>query len=566
MSFNYFPAFGGIASSKSLSNAYDIVEFDNLLSQERLRIYVTKGSDGARLKNHIINNDRFLWTGGFGRDIDLKTFDQFKNDEKFILVEFNSNTLNIYTDHYSRIPLFFSIENDTLYFSNSLRMLKKLKSSQSFNVDYRGLLFYYNFGFTNYTDYLEENIESVSGGKQISFDLEKNVLNQKSYYDIYRKEFDPSLRNATLKDNVQSIDNAIFNSTKKTLNHFDKIGVAMSGGVDSGYLAQKINECGRNFNSYSIGYKDGYDEFDRVDYLSKVLNFETKKIVIDEKDIIDNYIKVSEYSSYPIYFNNSILNFVYEEANRDNVDVIFDGDGADRMFLGSNSFIRLNKVLSVYKLSKKTNLQHLIPYFLKFFKNSTIQNLRFYFERFNHGTPFYGLRQLSNFNSYDKDFETLLNDIALPKEIPDSVKLDDWKYFIMFSIYYFSPCFLHNQYELQMKHNIASNPQFWTDDLVDLALNMPLEQKIHKKTTKFALREAAKTKIDDGYWNLSKIGLQNCYTYIKSKKVGKDFIHSYINTIKKTEEYLYLVENTPNTNIDPERLLPYYIWKEKLVK
>lgn len=566
MSFNYLPAFGGIASSKSLSNAHDIVEFDNLLSQERLRIYVTKESDGARLKNHIINNDRFLWTGGFGRDIDLKTFDQFKNDEKFILVEFASNTLNIYTDHYSRIPLFFSIENDTLYFSNNLRMLQRLKSSQNFKVDYKGLLFYYNFGFSNYNNYLEENIESVSGGKHLSFDLEKNVLNQTPYYDIYAKETLPKASDNNLSSNIQSIDNALLKGTKKTLSHFTKIGIAMSGGVDSGYLAQKIYECGRNFNSYSIGYKDGYDEFDRVDYLSKVLNFETKKIVIDEKDIIDNYIKVSEYSSYPIYFNNSILNFVYEEANRDNVDVIFDGDGADRMFLGSNSFIRLNKVLSMYKLSKKPDLHHLIPYFLKFFKNSTIQNLRFYFERFNHGTPFYGLRQLSNFNSYDKDFETLLNEIALPKEIPDSVKLDDWKYFIMFSIYYFSPCFLHNQYELQMKHNIASNPQFWTDDLVDLALNMPLEQKIHKKTTKFALREAAKTKIDDGYWNLSKIGLQNSYSFIQSKKMGKDFIHSYINTIKKTEEYLYLVENTPNTNIDPERLLPYYIWKEKLVK
>jgi asparagine synthetase B (glutamine-hydrolysing) len=110
----------------------------------------------------------------------------------------------------------------------------------------------------------------------------------------------------------------------------------------------------------------------------------------------------------------------------------------------------------------------------------------------------------------------------------------------------------------------VSNPQFWSDHMVDLALGIPDNQKLHNKTTKMVLREAAKLKIDDGYWNLSKIGLQNSYEYIKQSSHGNDFINSYIELIRKSDEYAYLKEATPERNIDAERLLPYYIWKEKL--
>lgn len=564
MKKTFLPAFGGFSSRKGISsiNAYN--EFKSIFENSYCKLFVSNETLNERLTNFLIKDSKILWTSGFSSNIDLKSFNPYDNDEKFVFIEIKDKSIDLYTDHFSRIPLFISVKEEVFYFSSNFQMLQRLMAIQTFKVDYKGVLFYYNFGFTNYNNHLTENIESVSGGKHIHYDIVNNILKKNTYYDIYTEEVSPKKSCNILEDNIRSIDEALHRSTEKTLSHFNNIGIAMSGGVDSGYLAQKIHECGRTFHSYSIGYDGGYDEFDRIDYLSKVLNFDTKKIIIDEKDIIDNFLNVSEHSSYPIYFNNSILNFVYEEANKDNVNVIFDGDGADRMFLGSNSFIRLNKVLDFYRIAKKLGLNKVIPSLLKSLNKSTFNNIRFYFERFNHGYPFYGLRQLADFNIYDNNFETLLNQIALPKEIPNTIKTDDWRYFIMFSIYYFSPCFLHNQYELQIKYNIASNPQFWTDDLVDLALKIPLEQKIHKKTTKYVLREAAKIKIDDGYWNLSKIGLQNCYTYIKSKKHGKDFINSYIDIIKKTDEYLYLLDNTSDKAVDPERLLSYQIWKEKL--
>lgn len=568
MSFNYLPAFGGIASSKSLSNVNDIVEFDNLLSQERLRIYVTKGSDGARLKNHIINNDRFLWTGGYKANANqsVETFDYKLCEHKFVYLRFNEVKLELFTDHFSKIPLFYSLENDILFFASSVELLMTLKKSHKVDIDKEGLLFYYNYGFSNYNNYLIKSIESVAGGQHLSFSLKDKSFNLESYFDIFDIEKYQNNTNS-FSQNIQLIDKELLRSTKSTIANFDNIGIALSGGVDSGYLAQKINESGRSFNAYTLGFKDDYNEFDRIDYLSGRLNFKAKKIIIDSKEIIGNYLDVSSYSSFPVGFNNSILNIIYKHASADNVDIMFDGDGADRLFLGMNKYLQLQKILQLYSTTKSLKINGLAAKVLSILKHPSVSKLGFYFKKFNDNYPFYGERKLSTFVKYIPEFEMMLNDLALPVELKNLVNtIDSWLFFSLFSVYYTPAFFFHTPYELQLKHNIVSNPQFWSDNMVSLALSIPVNQKLHKKTTKKVLREAAKVKIDDGYWNLSKIGLQNSFKYIKQTKHGLDFINSFKDKIELSEEYHYLKENLPDSYIDSERLLPYIIWKENLFK
>lgn len=561
--YKVVPSFGGMASSKELPVSDDRLSYNTVIVNSNIKIYTNYPSNNDKSPFYFVNKGLFHWSAGSVKTIDLNGFNYSNNDGKFIHIKWDDNTISIFTDHYSRIPLFYTIKDGVFYFSSSINMLFGLMKTDRYEFDKRGLIFYYNFGFSNFDDFLLQDIKSTSGGQQLIYNLNSNELSEQIYHNIYR--------NGVVKKNINDlntnkilIDKALLKGTTESLSNFNNIGIAMSGGVDSGYLAQKINECGNDFSSYSIGFKDSYNEFERIDYLAKRLNFKTKKIIVDAKDIVDNYLNLSKYSSYPVYFNNSILNFVYEEACKDGVDVIFDGDGADRMFLGSNGFVRLQRVLRIYSFLKKTKLNHLTVNILSLFDGSKLNNLRFYIERFNNNYPFYGLRQLSNFRVYDKEYENLLSDIALPKELKDIVSAADWHYFIMFSIYYFSPCFLHNQYEFQLKFGIVSNPQFWTDDLVELALSIPVNQKLSGKTTKKVLREAAKTKIDDGYWNLTKIGLQNSYQYIKQSDYGMQFVMDHVSQIEKSEEYEYLNEVTPDHSVDAERLLPYFIWKNNM--
>lgn len=563
---NSIPAFGGITSSSPLSSSQDLPNLIGIYFSDNFRLYTSVNANINLQDYYKFDAKSFLWTGGYKTNAiqSVELFDNKTCEHKFVYLRFNDLKLELFTDHFSKIPLFYSLENDVLFFASSVELLMTLKKSHKVDIDKDGLLFYYNYGFSNYNNYLIKSMESVAGGQHLSFSLKTNTLDQNAYYDIFKVDKYKNNVN-TLDQNIKLIDQELLKSTKQTIANFDTIGIALSGGVDSGYLAQKINECGRDFNAYTLGFKDDYNEFDRIDYLSGKLNFKAKKIIIDSKDIISNYLDVSSASSFPVGFNNSILNIIYKHANEDNVDVMFDGDGADRLFLGMNKYLQLQKILQLYSATKSLKVNGWAVRVLSIIKHPSAIKLGFYFKKFNENYPFYGERKLSTLGKYIPEFEILLNDLALPTELKNLVNtIDSWLFFSLFSVYYTPAFFFHTPYELQLKHNIVSNPQFWSDNMVDLALSIPVNQKLHKKTTKMVLREAAKLKIDDGYWNLSKIGLQNSYQYIKQSAEGEEFVNSYLDLISKSDEYLYLQEISPERKIEAERLLPYYIWKEKL--
>ncbi|WP_447110905.1 asparagine synthase-related protein [Psychroserpens sp. BH13MA-6] len=555
------PSFIGCVRRNSSPKQSHLKGLNTIFDHGDFTLFTTHSND-SELRTFHHSDQTFLWTGGLdlGSDFNLTTFDHHKADHKFVYVSYTNNTLELHTDHYSKIPLVYALQDNNLYFSSSLELLLKYIGGEKKRINKNGLLFYYNFGFTAFEHMLLEDVKSLAGGQTLKYANED--LQIESYYTVYNNQ---AYCSKSLEDHMTLIDQSLLASTQSTLEPYEHIGIALSGGVDSGYLAQKISECGKSFNAYTLGFKDDYNEFERVDYLSKRLNFTTKKIILSPEDIVTNYLEASKHASFPVGFNNSILNFIYKQAHSDGVSIMFDGDGADRLFLGMNKYVQLKKILKFYAMHKACHTHHLMAKLLKIIKHPTAQKLRFYFEKFNKNFQFYGERKLPNTLVYDEDFENLLHDIALPKELKlINHPIDKWLFFSFFSVYYTPTFFFHTPYELQLKQGIVSNPQFWSDDLVNLALSIPVDQKLRGNTTKLVLREAAQQKIDDGYWNLSKIGLQNSYSYLKQSDLGKSFIAEQVQEIKKGEAYHELKEAMPDKTIDAERLIPFHIWNENM--
>lgn len=556
---DYVHTFGGAIGQTETINVKFLNQQNVLLNKHDFKLFLP-----VEVPEHYykLDSDSFLWKGGskiIGKD---QKFNHLTEDSKFIYITYDTNGCSIISDHYSKIPLLYIKKEGTLYFATSLKYLLQISNSKALDINYNGLSVFYHFGVNSFEQGLIKNLKVLSGGSQLTFSNKSISISK--YFDITKFKTNWSNTNS-IHENTLAIDDVLLKSTAKTVKNYDKIAIAVSGGVDSGYLAQKLNESNREFNAYTIGYVDGYNEFERIDYLANILNFKAEKIILSAKDIIDNYIKVSAYSSFPLGYNNSLMDFIYKKAASDGAEVLFDGDGADRLFLGMNKYLQLQKFLNFYDRSKTLKLNNLIPNLLKLINHPSGKKLQFYFKKLNHGMPFYGERILLDKLTFDLKFEEALNDLMLPNELRHLDKnIDKWLFFSLFSIYYTPTFFFHTPYELQLKHGLVSNPEFWSDEMVKLSLSIPTEQKLYQKTTKKVLREAAKIKIDNGYWSLSKIGLQNSYKYIKTKEFGKEFISSYVELIKQTDEYLYLLENNKVGGIEAERLIPYYIWKENM--
>lgn len=554
------PAIGGIFNPRDIPRP---LKSENILKIDEGQGYVLyEERDPTQVDlrpKYILQAGQLLWGGGraFSKNDNPINFSPTQCDGKFIYVKCFER--EIYSDHFAKIPLFYYVCNDVIYFATSLLLLLKI-SDLKVEFSYDGLLFFYNYGFTSFDHFPVKHVMVLPGGSKLY--ISNNEAQRTNYFNL--NQLIGGQKSNKMSAKIKLIDEILHQTTAETIMPYDHIGIALSGGVDSGYLAQKISESGRKFSAYTIGFTDNYNEFERIQYLSKHLGFKFNKIILTPGEILDNYIKVSEYASIPINFNNSILNFIYYQAGQDGVEILFDGDGADRLFLGMNRYLQLDRLYRIYILAKHLRLNKLVPSALVKADYKPFAKAVRVFRQLNNDFPLIGERQLSDDFIFDTNYENKILNLALTDYLKE-INADPWTYFTLFSIFYTPSFFFHTPYELELKMNIVSNPHFWSDDLVKCALNIPKRQKLKGKHTKYVLRQAAKSKINSGYWNLAKIGLQSSYQYLKKSKIGEEFINETVKGIDDSDDYRYLLELVPDSVICKERLIPYFIWKNNFL-
>ena len=144
MSYNQkgIPAFGGVVSKGATRVASDPL-LKTVYSKENLNLYTfnSEESDGY----YALDQGSFTWFGGKRNSSGSTLVDIDHNDDKFVLLKFGNSELQLYTDHYSKIPLFYIKDEDRFIFSTSVQLLLLLNPEGRLNFSDTGILFYYNF-------------------------------------------------------------------------------------------------------------------------------------------------------------------------------------------------------------------------------------------------------------------------------------------------------------------------------------------------------------------------------------------------------------------------------------
>ena len=136
-------------------------------------------------------------------------------------------------------------------------------------------------------------------------------------------------------------------------------------------------------------YGKQYSETSRIGLLEKELRLTVKRLELNENEVRSNFEAVNQCVSSPCGFNNATLNLLFREAGQEGVQQLFDGDGADRLFLGMNRYLQLQKVLRVFIACKRLGL---LGFLLPVLQRGTSAQLRktyTLFMNWNRGLPPY---------------------------------------------------------------------------------------------------------------------------------------------------------------------------------
>lgn len=484
----------------------------------------------------------------WGEDCVLK----FNGMWAFVIWDRIHNKYFLSRDRVGIKPLFYYNKNQKFIFCSEIKGILTylnnelvLNEKQIYEFLLKGQIY---VGESNETIY-EDVYQLMPGTNLIKKDGE---IETKKYWDLKL-----SVNKFSFGENVERFKELFRQSIEFMLRSDVEVGTCLSGGLDSSSLvsfaSKEFNKTFSTFSAIWPGYK--CDESFFVDKLNMKYFCHSNAFTPKLDNILENFDKVIWHQEIPLSGSSLMAQwFVMEKAKRENIKVLLDGQGADEILSGYPVYLipyinemiysfKWNELFRYYQSLKNNNYS--VKRMLGIQKHKIFHITKFAFpikknlqSKYSFKTK-YPRPHLCNF---------------LPEYLVDQIEKTNL------------PELLHFEDRNSMGNSIESRVPYLDHNLIEFAVNIPTEQKIHGALTKTILREAMKPYLpEEIYKRTDKIGFSTPIEENFNKKGNKfyDFALDYI-----TNSELNKLELLDNNLIDKENIFGIYslarfidIWK-----
>ncbi|HEY9220448.1 MAG TPA: asparagine synthase (glutamine-hydrolyzing) [Lutibacter sp.] len=382
-------------------------------------------------------------------------------------------------DRFGVKPFYYHFKQNVFYFASEIKALHAAEIPKI--PDEKVWVSYFAYGsYGNPDETFWEGIQQLPGGHYLEYENQKLTL--KKWY-FFTEEVAKQPKNLTYKEAKEQYLALLKDSIRLRFRADVPVGFNISGGLDSSVLLALVNlqENGKdNFNTNRgvppLGVRgpinaytfytnnSNYDELPWVEQMIAKTRNPLTKVLLRTNEVPDLAQKMAWQQDEP-YGGIPTLAYakIFEQARKDGVLVLLDGQGMDEQWAGYDYYAQQNEatIQGISNSPFKTNV--LSDSFLK-----------------KAEKPY-----------YPKPFkEELLNkqyrDLFFTK-IPRALRFND---------------------RISMAYSTELREPFLDYRLVEFAFSLPLEYKIKEGVTKFMLREIAAAFLADNLAFTPKRALQ----------------------------------------------------------
>lgn len=257
-----------------------------------------------------------------------KCVDHFIGMFAFCVYDEQHDELFLFRDRVGIKPLYYSYQNNVLYFASELKALLPFGIKKEINPD--AVWFYFRFGFIPSHHSIYRSVNKLEPGHFIK--VSRDEFCKKKYWSL------PHESTVRKRDEewLEELEPLLMSAFQYRMVSDVPVGVFLSGGVDSSLLTALLQKHQGGIHSFTIGFQES--EFDESGYAQKVASHlgthhTQKKIGIEEaKDILSNF-----YSIYDEPFSDTSgipVACVSQLAKDHRVKVVLSADGGDELFGG----------------------------------------------------------------------------------------------------------------------------------------------------------------------------------------------------------------------------------------
>ncbi|MFN8276068.1 MAG: asparagine synthase (glutamine-hydrolyzing) [Chitinophagales bacterium] len=413
----------------------------------------------------------------------------------FALYDSHKKLLFCSRDHFGIKPFYYYQDYTGFYFASEYKSFFEVSTfNKTINTNQvsRAL----QFGWLCYKDEtFLSSLKSLEPGYNLILQEGKIAIRQ--YWDLQKVE-SPQL---SATEAQRRLEAQIIDSVKLHMRADVEVGVCLSGGIDSSILTGVIGTHlpRLKFKTFSI-YYEGKGKVDEREYMHAVVD-KYPQIDADyyqptENEVLDNLGEIIKMADVPITGSSNISHyFLTKRIHEKGVKVVLDGQGVDEYFCGyqhagyrffadllnSGNITSFVSEVNMLRKKKALPLSGVMDLCGKSFLSTILSEQAIHEFEYKHYYP----------NVIDNN---LTPPFKLTAE-PGLTKLQQFSKHMLFCTSL--PTILHYVDRMTMAHSLESRVPFLDHRLVTLGYSLPNNFKVKRGTTKYLLRESAKSVLPE---------------------------------------------------------------------
>lgn len=281
-----------------------------------------------------------------------------------VIIDLKKRQLYLVRDRIGIKPLYFSLQAGMLSFASEIKALWQFPWMQK-TVNYLGAYHYLTFLSTPAPMTLYKGVYKLPAGHYAQVD-EHNSVSFHKWYDpltalINKREDVPSLNIAC---QTKELSHLLKQAINKRLIGDVPLGVFLSGGVDSSLITAILSEQSQQLKTFNVSFEDGpeYSELSWARKVARKYNTDHHEIIIGEKEAFNFFEKMVYHQDEPLADCVCIpLYYVAKLARDSGVKIVLSGEGSDELFCGYSLYAQY---IQLYHKFWKRSAQY-IPSFAK---------------------------------------------------------------------------------------------------------------------------------------------------------------------------------------------------------
>ncbi|MGE0636800.1 MAG: asparagine synthase (glutamine-hydrolyzing) [Bacteroidia bacterium] len=471
----------------------------------------------------------------------------------------DEKTLFLFRDRMGIKAVYYHYDGKNFAFASELKALTKIGIEKS--IDLNALKDYFFLEYIPGEQTIFKKIRKLSAGYYLK--LSEQGLEKKQYYDIADKYLE---NNANTEEYYKEGFIEQLNKSIKYQSISDvPIGAFLSGGTDSSLICSIFQEQNTQpVNTFTIGFD--VKEFDETAYAGKVaeiLKTNHSLTRVGEKEALGIAEHICDYYDQPFAAPSTIPSYVVCNKARQNITVALSGDGGDELFMGYGYYNwqqRIEKVNAVGGYPARKIAASL----LNLLNNQSKRAARV-FDYEDYSAIWLHIWSQDQYMFSEKEISSLFGEDYKHSTLSENwknisaLKMHPFEKIALFDIKnYLADNLLYKMDIASMASSLEVRVPYLDHNLVEYAVNVPIEYKIRKGEQKYLMKKALEKYLPNdliyrkkwgfpapiGSWLQSELSFM-IDKYLSKEELAKhslfnqDFMKNIISKFRNGETFHY---------------------------